>query len=264
MFTLKPICSDFEIEGFYTAFHFHWTDFFAFNVGESHNFWEVVFVESGSVEVTEDENAYTLSEGTVIFHAPMEFHRIRSAAGSTPKGFIFSFQSSGALPNVIKRGVFALDASQRKLYDALRESIYHFAHEDASSCAGMKAVALLKLFVLKIAERPVMVGSSTVHSALEYQRISSFMAKNSFENLTLDDIATQTNISVSYMKFLFHTYAGIGPKKYFNQLRIQRATELLQNGHSVTDVSTIMNFSSPNYFSVFFKKHTGVPPSQQH
>ena len=90
------------------------------------------------------------------------------------------------------------------------------------------------------------------------------MAKNSFENLTLDDIATQTNISVSYMKFLFHTYAGIGPKKYFNQLRIQRATELLQNGHSVTDVSTIMNFSSPNYFSVFFKKHTGVPPSQQH
>ncbi|MBE6583952.1 MAG: AraC family transcriptional regulator, partial [Ruminococcaceae bacterium] len=36
--------STFEIEGFYTAIKYDWTEPFVFN-GESHDFWEAVFVE---------------------------------------------------------------------------------------------------------------------------------------------------------------------------------------------------------------------------
>ena len=38
------------------------------------------------------------------------------------------------------------------------------------------------------------------------------------ENLTLDEIAKRNHISVSYMKYLFNMYAGIGPKHFFNML----------------------------------------------
>ena len=260
MDNLLAVNDIFEIEGFYTAFKFDWDDSFIFN-GESHDFWEVVFVESGRVEVTEDEKAYTLSEDNVIFHAPMEFHRIRSAEGSAPKGFIFSFKTSGELPSEIKSGVFSLEPRQRKILDELCEVMHDFVHKDRSVLLGMRASALLKLFILKMAENPITLGSSTAHSALQYQRITSFMAKNVCENLSLEDIARETNISVSYMKILFNNYAGIGAKSYFNLLRIQHANELLASGMSATDVSLTMNFSSYNYFSVFFKRHTGVTPS---
>ncbi len=258
---MKAINKLFDIPGFFTAFRFEWSNSFVFN-GESHNFWEAVFVESGEVEVTEDENVYTLSEGNVIFHAPMEFHRIKSSGGSAPTGFICSFQASGELPSAIKEGVFGMDALQRNLYEEFSKSLCDFVNNGGSALLGTKSAALLKAFIIKMAERPAKTKSSASHSALEYKRIASFMQKNVCESLTLDDIACRTNVSVSYIKALFNTYAGISPKSYFNQLRIQKAAELLSGGYSVTEVASAMNFTCPNYFSVFFKRHTGAPPSR--
>lgn len=255
--------SIFEIEGFYTAIKYDWNEPFVFN-GESHDFWEAVFVESGRVEVTEDENFYTLSEGNVIFHAPMEFHRIKSAEGSSPKVFVFSFKTAGELPATIRAGVFTVNPLQKKLFDALRDSVYDYVNKESSAMSGDKATSLLKLFIIEMAKTPVTTYVTTSHSAREYQRIISFMSKNIFENLTLEDISGRTNISISYMKILFKTYAGISPKSYYNLLRVQKATELLNKGDSVTEVALTMNFSSANYFSAFFKRETGIPPSQQY
>ena len=255
--------STFDIEGFYTAIKYDWTESFVFN-GESHDFWEAVFVESGRVAVTEDENFYTLSEGNVIFHAPMEFHRIRSAEGSSPKVFVFSFKTTGELPAAIRSGVFTVNPLQKKLFDSLRDSVYDFVHKDSSEISGEKATALLKLFIIEMAKAPIAANTASPHTALEYQRIISFMSRNILENLTLEDIASRTNISLSYMKILFKTYAGISPKSYYNLMRVQKATELLNKGDSVTEVSLAMNFSSSNYFSLFFKRETGSPPSKQY
>ena len=255
--------STFEIEGFYTAIKYVWTEPFVYN-GESHDFWEAVFVESGRVDVTEDENFYTLSEGNVIFHAPMEFHRIRSAEGSTPKVFVFSFKTKGELPQAIRAGVFRVNPLQKQLFDALRDSVYDYVHNKLSAMSGEKATSLLKLFIIEMAQTPVATDITTPHSAREYQRVISFMSKNIHENLTLEAISAGTNISVSYMKLLFKAYAGIGPKSYYNLLRVQKATELLNGGSSVTEVSLALNFSSASYFSVFFKRETGTSPSQQY
>ena len=263
MYNYYEAKSTFEIEGFYTAIKYDWNEPFVFN-GESHDFWEAVFVESGRVDVTEDENFYTLSEGNVIFHAPMEFHRIKSAEGSSPKVFVFSFKTTGELPETIRAGVFKVNPLEKKLFDALRDSVYDYVNKESSAMSGEKATSLLKLFIIEMAKAPATTYVTTSHSAREYQRIVSFMSKNIFENLTLENIASGTNISISYMKILFKTYVGIGPKSYYNLLRIQKATELLNSGNSVTEVSLALNFSSASYFSVFFKRETGSPPSRQY
>ena len=109
----KQIHQAFQITGFCTAFPFSWDERFVFH-GESHEMWEVVYLSDGAVEVTEDENIYTLSRGSMILHAPMEFHRIRSAHGSSPSGFILSFMAEGNLPEVLKDGPFALTGEQQQ------------------------------------------------------------------------------------------------------------------------------------------------------
>ena len=45
--------------------------------GESHNFWECMYVEDGSVCVSGDERVYSLKSGEIIFHKPMEFHKFQ-------------------------------------------------------------------------------------------------------------------------------------------------------------------------------------------
>lgn len=263
MYRCHEVKPTFEIKGFYTAIKCDWTEPFVFN-GESHDFWEAVFVESGQVEITEDETFYALSEGNLIFHAPMEFHRIRSAENSSPKVFIFSFKTTGELPKAIRAGVFTVNPTQKKLFDELRDCVYDYVHKDPSEMTGEKATSLLKLFIIEMAKAPIATDITISHCAREYQRIISFMSKNILENLTLKDIASKTNISVSYMKILFKAYAGSSPKSYYNMLRVQKATELLNKGDSVAKVSLAMNFSSPNYFSAFFKRETGRSPSQQY
>lgn len=256
-----PIDRLFSIEGLFSAFQFDWDESFVFN-GESHPFWEAVYVLSGEVEVTEDENVYILGEGNIIFHAPMEFHRIKSAPGSSPNGYIISFSTSGCLPEHISNGVFHLEPSMRREYEEICKMTWHFISNPKDHFVGQQLASLLEVFLIQLNERTVKGHQSMTQSAAEYRRLVSFMSDRVCDNLTLTDIAQENNVSISYIKLLFSTYAGISPKSYFNQLRSRRATELLCKGLSVTEVSDIMNFSSPNYFSAFYKKHTGLSPSE--
>ena len=261
MVSFKPINNAFKIDGLYSAFAFDWDDSFVFT-GENHNFWEAVFVESGEVEVTEDENVYILGKGDLIFHAPMEFHRIKSAHGSSPRGFIMSFAVTPTLPKSISSGVFSLDPTQISEYAAICKKASDFDLHPERELLGHEISSRLSAFMIGLCSKSTASGASMSQSAIEYRRIVSFMLENPCENLTLSEIAKKNNVSVSYVKLLFSTYAGISPKAYFNQLRVRRATELLGEGISVTEVADLLNFSSPNYFSAFYKKHTGLSPSE--
>ena len=262
MLDFKQFSKAFSIDGLYSAFEFDWDDKFVFS-GESHDFWEIVFVESGEVEVTEDENVYILGAGNMIFHAPMEFHRIKSSGGSSPDGFILSFGASGSLPETISSGIFSLDPAQVTEYTLIRQKALDFYAHPEYVLLGHEVSALLTAFIIRLGSKNAISGLSMSQSAIEYRKIVSYMFNNVQRNLTLSDIAAANNISVSYVKLLFSIYAGISPKAYYNQLRVRYATELLQSGISVTEVSDKMNFSSPNYFSTFYKKLTGVSPSDQ-
>ena len=53
---------------FFTAYHKNGYTF----TGESHNFWEVMYVISGSICASGNDRVYDLSEGDIIFHEPLE------------------------------------------------------------------------------------------------------------------------------------------------------------------------------------------------
>ena len=99
-------------------------------------------------------------------------------------------------------------------------------------------------------------------SAIEYTRLVETMNKAIYENLSLEELAAARHISISYIKQLFKRYAGISPKAYYARLRCTEAIRQLQAGSSVTEVSDALHFSSPSYFSAFFKKMTGQPPAR--
>ena len=62
-----------------------------FYLGESHDFWESVFVLKGRAGITAGETVYTLEEGQMIFHPPGEFHRIWNAGDDFLRVVIVSF-----------------------------------------------------------------------------------------------------------------------------------------------------------------------------
>ena len=88
--------------------------------------WEIVFLRSGKVEVTENENIYTLEKNNILLHAPMEFHRIRSADSTSPTGYILSFYAFGKLPEELKNGIFLLEDTEASQYEEIVKRIMAF------------------------------------------------------------------------------------------------------------------------------------------
>ena len=99
-------------------------------------------------------------------------------------------------------------------------------------------------------------------SAHLYTQIVTTMLQTVYDNFSLLDLAKKHNISVSYLKKLFMTYASVSPKTFYNSLRIKEAVRLLSDGLQISQIAEKMNFSSPNYFSLFFKKHLGLTPME--
>lgn len=249
----------FGIDCFHTAFSFEYGEDFVFR-GERHDFAEVTLVTSGRITMTQEENVYTLEAGSIIFHAPMEFHRMQSADGTRPTGYTTSFHTTGILPERLLEGYFVLDSESLGEYETIMARLIPYVRgEESDEYEGQYLANSLCAFLIRhcsARKAPINQGAS----AKEYNKIASDMARCVYDGYDLGTFAKRNNISLSYLKLLFSKYAGVSPKSYYASLRAAEATRMLRDGASVAEVALKMNFSSAGYFSTFFKKHTGKAP----
>jgi AraC-like DNA-binding protein len=81
--------------------------------------------------------------------------------------------------------------------------------------------------------------------------------------LTIRQLSRRVAINECYLKKGFKTLTGKTIHDYQQELRINKAKELLQQrGHSVTDVANILGFNSISHFSTVFKRVTGMKPCE--
>ena len=259
----KKISYPFTITSFNSAYEYVWAKDFYF-AGERHDFWEVVCVLRGEVEAVEDEKVYILHAGNLICHAPMEFHRIRSSGGTEPHVLILSFSHEGEMPQSLGEGLFSLSPDEAATYTALFARVNRFCRDEAAgAAAGAEAGHALAAFLARLSAEHVPEDRLS-HSgrAAEYRRVIEVMQGAVRENLSLSDIATRAMVSISTVKSLFAAFSGVSPKNYYAGLRAKEAMRCLESGMAVAEVADMLGFSSPNYFSLFFKRNFGVPPGR--
>lgn len=81
--------------------------------------------------------------------------------------------------------------------------------------------------------------------------------------LSVNDFCRMLNMSRTSVYNKIKALTGQGPNDYIRILRLNRAQELLQSRrHTVGEVSVMVGFSDPKYFSTCFKKQFGISPSK--
>ena len=81
-------------------------------------------------------------------------------------------------------------------------------------------------------------------------------------SLTIQQVAEDLGVSYSNFRKLFKEHTGLSPATYQQDLRLQRAKELLTTTDmSIKEIAYRLNFESPDYFSSKFKIKTGRKPS---
>ena len=82
-------------------------------------------------------------------------------------------------------------------------------------------------------------------------------------SVTIQQVAEEMGVSYSNFRKLFKEYTGLSPAVYQQDLRLQRAKELLTTtDKSIKEIAYQLNFESPDYFSAKFKNKTGRRPSE--
>ena len=257
-----------RITRFYTAFRATYDRSFYFD-GESHDFWELVYVVDGAVGVTAGNEVHTLRQGQLLLHPPLEFHRIWAAENTDPTVIILSFQAEAL--QIGSGEVYTLPAERgqqlEQILSSLRQS--HVAgtymlmrlRADGGEEAARAACALESVLLsLPESGRPDTLDRSV--TAQHYRTIIAVMETHLSEPLTIDRLAQLCRMSESALKKTFRRYTGLGVMHYFAQMKIRRAMDYLRSGERICDVSERLGFENQNYFSTVFRRITGKSPSE--
>ena len=247
--------------------------------GETHNFWECLYVIKGSACISGDDKVYELSAGDLVFHKPMELHKFYIDHKNGADLLIFSFNMTGPLSEYFKDKVFRLNDEQQQIVSTLLNFVKRqaaHAGNDGEHCKEdqllrlknsspvylQRIVTFLYALFLSLGESGNISHFSTVSDALVFQQAVQYMTEHIYGHPTVSEIAKYCFLSESGLKRLFTKYAGISIHKYFLTLKFKTAARLLQDGMSVREVSEKLNFSSQSYFSVSFKREIGINPSK--
>lgn len=94
-------------------------------------------------------------------------------------------------------------------------------------------------------------------------KVVEAMEGNTEEPLDIPALARIGGVSPRQMERLFTQHIGMAPKRFYQQMRLERAERLLNYSHmSVTDVAVACGFPSLEHFTRSYKARFGAPPSR--
>ena len=114
----------------------------------------------------------------------------------------------------------------------------------------------------------VLFCRTTPQSALDYRaglvtRIREYVSNNLSKRLTLNDVAAVFSFSPNYISQLFSREGESGFVEFVTETRINSAKELMATTTlKIYEISDLVGFESPSYFSKVFKKTEGISPRE--
>lgn len=246
------------------------------NYSESHQFWELCYVEGGELcLITEFENI-TLEKGEAMLIPPSEKHSYR--ANENCKAFVVCFESTSQPLRPIAGEKFLLSNEQKWAMNVIiKEANESFKMNDEDLLEALKSplfggqqaiIAQLEYFLICAARKL----SSKENASIVFLNgedfyadlvgvLKRYFAQNIRNRLDLDKICKKFNYSRSFLCRTFKEQTGETLMACFNRMKIEEASKMLVN----TNISTVriaeeLGFSDVKYFGALFKKQTGYTP----
>ena len=272
---IRP-CTVLSIEEIFTIFYFEFVkDYHGFT--ETHDFWEMVYVDRGAITVRAGEESIPLCKGEAYFIAPNVAHSM-STSDDFANVFIISYQLTGEEADCFKNRKTVLGKEERRLISLIlaqnnqtfvgpvdhENHIQLFVKENAPFGGAQLIQQWMEQLLILIVQgqKPVTFSAINEPKNETIATIIHIMQQNLQRSLTLDDICKQIVYSKSYIEKIFREEMGISIIRYFNLLKINEAKKMISEGkYTFSQIAELLRFQSLHYFSRAFKKTVGMAPS---
>lgn len=272
------------IDQLYTIHYYELDKEYCFR-GEEHDFWELLYVDKGVAEIWGGNKRYTLQQGEVVFHKPLEYHNIAANGQIAPNIAIISFSSHSPVMSAFNEKIIKLDdkcshtlSKIISLSDKLLDiNIYLPDYTPLTFKREVKPyeMQLLKelieqflLSLLSIRENSPIRNRIIRSNYDKYEksilrRIQEVLIDNIYGHVTLEQLSRIVNMSPAHLCTIFKENTGMSIIAYFNQMKIQEAKRLMrEEPYTVTQVAQMLGFSTIHYFSRVFKDIANMSPSE--
>lgn len=269
-----------HIEELFTIHYFEYTNQFHFE-GESHDFWEFVCVDKGTVKIRMEDTELILHKGEIAFHQPNEFHNVSTYSQIAPNLVVVSFKCNSHLMDFFRGKIFKIDERERSLLAKIvveAHALFESPLDDPYTTEMIKKkhvplgseqlirmhledflIHLIRRYSSKKQEPLLPVTKSSVDI---FKRVSDYMEENIASRLTIDKICRDNMIGRTQLQNVFQKEASMGIIEYFSKMKIENAKHMIRNGYlNFTQISEQLGYTSIHYFSRQFKKLTGMTPS---
>lgn len=263
-----------------TIHYFEFDKSFVFS-GESHDFWELVYIDKGRVLVRGGDEELTLGQGEVILHRPNEFHAIR-ALDSEPSFFVISFVSTSPAMHYLEGYNAKLDELQKQFISSIiteARATFVIPQNDTTlrgltkkENAVIGGEQLIKTYLeqlLIFIIRGLASGGEELFpsrdkvDSLIASSVKRYLRENCERPFRISELCSEIGYSKSYLCRIFREQTGSTIAAYGMALRIKRAKELIAEGRlNFSEISDRLTFDNPQYFSRAFKRNTGMTPTE--
>lgn len=254
-------------EGYPTHGH---PDGYYFNIekGRSLNEYQLLYIVEGKgILQTAHIGPTEIKGGDMFLLFPNEWHTYYPLKEAGWKSYWIGFKGK----NIDERVKAGFLSAERPIYNVGFDSgiiyLYRDAYQNAEAepanvqqiLAGMVNFLISLMYAR---ERNRRLNKYNVHQDL-INRARLRIRETLESELSIQQIAEECGISYSSFRKLFKEYMGVSPAFYQQDLRIQRAMDLLSTtNQSIKEIAYSLNFDSPDYFSSKFRAKVGMSPME--
>lgn len=282
-FELIPITSEIAITGFHSIYYFEFDKNF-YHPPEKHDFWELVYVDYGSINAIVDGVGCSLTQGQVIFHQPMEQHSHVANRQEASNLVVVAFSCPSPLMAYFNNKIFSLENSSRKILslflseasnalgqlcgDYENKSPLDFSQAKLGSVQLMQCYLVEFLFSLMRSDeafvealKPTQDNKRMAESTL-VESVTQFIKNQVYQPPSLPLLCSHFSISRTNLCRIFKEVIGTSPIDYWISIKMKEAKKLLREGNlNVTQIAEQLGYNSIHHFTRMFKRCSGMSPS---
>jgi AraC-like DNA-binding protein len=234
----------------------------------AHDYFVIALVESGAASYWYRGAQRVASAGQVFIINPDEPH---TGDPATPGGYVYRVlyprvehlvQVAGDIGTPATLPFFKDSVLRDHHLSAMLSNFHKRLAAKASSarCEALLLRALARLMTHhtdpRITPRSVGRERPAVRSACEY--IQAHFA----EDVSLSKLASLVSLSPYYFARAFEREIGLPPHAYLENVRIRKAREFLDRGHTVVSAALLAGYVDQSHFTHRFKRFLGITPGQ--
>jgi len=245
---------------------------------ERHPFYELVFVNSGKLYISSEDYCGELTKNQMVIHRQNTRHSLTCSAGDSPTVIIIGFSCDSARIDCFSHMPIELGSSAiRKLAEIVKEGrnvfkppynipVYDMKKKKTQIVGAEQMLRiLLEYFLIQLIR-----DAHTAQSVEErgdapamMNEIIAYVSDNYLEKITIDELAFLFKTNRVTLCKEFKRVTGKTVVEFINEKKLERAKQrILGSGDTFTRIAEDLNFESIHYFTRFFKKMTGMTPSE--